>query len=159
EAVVLGDRGHGQQADADRRRPLLPLRLAGPPQLQPPLAAVSHELTVWPAVQMPFALVWTTGYLIIILLWPPFVRKVDDRLQLFTVIELFLVQFCANMLVYSNTDTLDPTADLTMSVILIAITVGVLVLFIVMAGINLRKLCRGVQRAQAHKRSESIVQK
>jgi hypothetical protein len=61
--------------------------------------------------QMPVGMAWTGGFLMLLLLRSPFVRKADDRLQLLASVELLLLLTCAWVLYYTRSQTFDNFVD------------------------------------------------
>lgn len=70
------------------------------------------------------------GYLNIVLLVRPYVRKSDDRLDLFAMSLLILLCMCGNVLTIER--ALDSSTDFVLSLLLIGLFVGVFLMFNVM---------------------------
>jgi len=81
--------------------------------------------------QMPAALVWLYGYLLLMLILQPYVYKSDDRLDLFEISLLMLLCLCGHVL--NTSPTLDPTTNFLLSIVLIGLFVIVFLTFNFMA--------------------------
>src|SRR5690242_4117865 len=105
------------------------------------------------------------GYLAALLGVAPYIRKGDDRLHLFVQTELFLIMGLAYILYTAADESYDPAADVLLScmfnlspslqlvnlplmspVCLIALAMGVVVIFVLMALYNIRKIIRKKER-------------
>jgi len=102
-------------------------------------------------IQMPAALFWITGFVILVLLNYPWIRKGDDRLHLYCQNNIYLVILAGYVL--SSIDVSDGYGDddLAMSVVLIILTIALFLLFILMTVQNSRKLIRLFQARRNQK--------
>jgi hypothetical protein len=117
------------------------------------MADMLHKLTltsllffVSDELQMPFGMLVTTVYTILILYFRPYVRKGDDRLHLFVQIELFLVIQAGFILFTTAGTTLDYETDVLLSAVLITVTIALVLIFLLMAFKNIRKMLRQRER-------------
>jgi hypothetical protein len=85
-------------------------------------------------LRMPAGLVVLALFYILLLLRVPYIRSLDDRLHVFCIAQMFLLILCSYILERANVDQLDPTVDLMLSVVLIAITCGVILFFLYLVG-------------------------
>jgi len=87
-----------------------------------------------PLYQMPIGLACTAGYAIVILLVRPYRLKGDDRLHLLVQGVIFMMLTTGYVLISTNTNVLEARLDLLLSLMLIAMTCGLLLVFLVQAG-------------------------
>jgi len=106
-------------------------------------------------VQMPIALCWITSYLGLILLRTPYIRKGDDRLHQFVLVQLYCIIYVAYILVDNGNNPLGESSDLALSIILILGVCGLILLFLVTAGVSITKLLRGIQRDKTLNKTKS----
>lgn len=91
--------------------------------------------------QVPAGLVVLVAYAGVLLVVKPYIRKGDDRLHLLAQVELFLLIYSADIIRTMGTDRLDQRTDAALSALLIIITLGFVVMFFVIAGRNIFKMC------------------
>jgi len=89
--------------------------------------------------QIPIGMAWCTGFTIYLLLSQPYLRKGDDRLHLTGQTELFLLMLMAYVLIEVDS-TIDPTTDILLSLVCIAITVFFICFFLLQATVAIRKI-------------------
>jgi len=109
--------------------------------------------------QMPIAMVWLVCYMILILRRFPYIRKGDDRLQLFALTEIFLVILTGFILVDLQLDenkTLSNSDDDLMSAVLITLTIALFIMFVVMAIRAVMKLIDYTRLKQLTAKNEEI---
>lgn len=80
------------------------------------------------AYRMPLGMVWTVGYMSVILLMRPYLRGEEDTLHLLAEAEIYLLILCAYILTSLGGKKLDYTVDLAMSTVLIALNISLLLL-------------------------------
>jgi len=96
--------------------------------------------------QMPTGMCVAIAYILVILLRRPYLRKGDDRLHLFAQTEIYLVVLAGYILYELNIVTLDTATDVLLSIVMIGMTVAMLVIGVLMAGLNLRKMYKAFMR-------------
>jgi uncharacterized membrane protein YciS (DUF1049 family) len=101
--------------------------------------------------QMPLGMFVVTTYLWIILLRQPYLRRDDDMLHLFVQVELYLIVLAGYILTSLGTIALDEKTDIILSTVLIMMSVGLLVAFLLMAIMNIRKMIRNRRRRKLKK--------
>jgi len=97
------------------------------------------------------SLIASGSYLILILVWAPYVRKGDDQLHLFAQVELILTLAFGYTLSSVAAHDLDSAADGVMSAILISLILGLFILFAYRAFWLIRDMIRDTQRKRASK--------
>lgn len=107
--------------------------------------------------QLPSAMAVISTYTISILLIQPYIRKGDDRLHLLANVEILLLLLSAFVLLESEKDngTLDERTDILASAVLIMLTCGFIVAFLLISGLNIKKIVRNVQRKNAQEKHEN----
>jgi hypothetical protein len=99
-----------------------------------------------------------TIYTIICLLTRPFVRSADDRLHLWCQIELLLMLTMGWVMNSEGAPSPDSSTDVALSVVMIAATCVLIVVFAAHVFVHVRKFYRSAQRAQAKaKRLQELV--
>jgi len=93
-----------------------------------------------PTWQMQAGMFVCLGFILVMLVKAPYVRKGDDRLHLFAEVEIFLVAFCGWILLDSGAARLEETINWLLSVVLIALTVLLIVIFLLMSVRNIKKM-------------------
>jgi len=106
--------------------------------------------------QMPAGMIVATIYLGIILLGRPYLRKGDDRLHLFAQTEIYLIVLAGFILFDSAAVGLDERTDILLSTVMIMLTVGVFLAFLIMAFMNVKKIVRNFQRDRREKKLAAI---
>lgn len=107
-------------------------------------------------MQMPAAMIWLLLYLTIVLLVRPYVRKSDDRLDLFAMSLLVLLCMCGNVLTTER--SLDPSTDFVLSLLLIGLFIGVFLVFnVMMVKLLVRKARSCVTARFAEKRKKLMT--
>lgn len=99
-----------------------------------------------------------TVYLIALLLVSPYVRKGDDRFHQLVQVNLYCLALCGHILnatdnPYNSTLASADTLDKLLSALLICITIGLLVGFLIIAGRNVRKIY--IARQLAKKKAQA----
>jgi TRAP-type C4-dicarboxylate transport system permease small subunit len=84
-----------------------------------------------PNLQLPMGLGCTLIYTVIILLKKPYRLKGDDRLHLLVQAVIFMMLTTGYVLVSTNTNVLEEKLDLLLSLMLIAMTCGLVLVFLV----------------------------
>lgn len=106
--------------------------------------------------QMPAAMLWLLGYITTVLLVRPYVRKSDDRLDLFAASLLILLCMCGNVLTIER--ALDPSTDLVLSLLLIGLFIGVVLMFnVMMVRLLVRKARAYITYRFAEKRKKMMT--
>lgn len=107
-------------------------------------------------MQMPAAMLWLLGYLNVVLLVRPYVRKSDDRLDLFAMSLLILLCMCGNVLTVER--ALDSSTDFVLSLLLIGLFVGIFLMFnVMMIRLLVRKARACLTKRFAEKRQLQIM--
>jgi len=93
-----------------------------------------------PDWQLPAAMVFTGCFITLLLIKSPYIRKGDDRLHMFVEIEIFLLLLCGYILQSLNATQIDSNINLLISIVLIALTIGVMIMMVLMTFRNIRKM-------------------
>jgi len=99
------------------------------------------------------SMVVTIGYMILLLLGHPYIRKGDDRFHLWVQCNLFLLALMGQILgtledPYNSTFASHDAMEILLSLLLIAINVGLLLAFLIIAGRNVRKLYFTIRKSE-----------
>jgi hypothetical protein len=92
--------------------------------------------------QLPFGMIIAVVYFILLLVKDPYVHENNQRLHLVAQVDLFL--YMLGGYIFQERDSLDPSSDLVVSVVLIMSSVGFVVLFLMQVfnqSIELMKPC------------------
>jgi len=101
--------------------------------------------------QIPFALCVVASYLILLFLYAPYIRKIDDQLHQLVQVDLICLLTYAYLESTAYEDaTLDPLIDNLISSLLIIVTVCLFILFLIRAFQLVRGIVWYFKRKQAH---------
>jgi len=101
--------------------------------------------------QMPMGMFVVMTYTWIIILRQPYLRRDDDMLHLFAQVELYLIVLAGYILTSLGTVALDEKTDIILSTVMITMSIGLLVAFMLMAIMNVRKMIRNHRRKKMRK--------
>jgi len=125
---------------------------------------MAHKLTMTSLIsfmpidaQMPIGMFVVVIYLWSLLLKQPYLRKDDDLMHQFVQVELYLVVLAGYILTSLGTVTLDYTTDVVLSGVMIAMTIGLLLAFLLLAFFNIRRMIRARRRRMMHMKSRSLL--
>jgi hypothetical protein len=92
-------------------------------------------------IQIQTAMVWLVGFVIVLLLTRPYIRKGEDRLALLCMLEIILLlMFCLVLVEYNG--QVDPTTDWVMSIGMISMVCMTLLVGLAIAIKNIYKIVR-----------------
>jgi hypothetical protein len=107
-------------------------------------------LTFFPVnVRMQFAMAWTAGFAIVLLVNKPYLRKGDDRLHLLAQCELFLLVLAAYTLHVSG--ELPESLGTLLSILLIFLVLGFVIYFLLQMVSVLNRTFKAFKRARLKK--------
>jgi len=113
-----------------------------------------------PDYQMPTAMAWTFLFMLYLLYFSPYLRKGDDRLHLFAEVEVLMLVLMGYILYQEGDSYLDDRTDLLLSILLIALTVALIVVFFLMAAKNAFKMWRAwVRKKLVQAEKEAAAEK
>lgn len=98
--------------------------------------------------QMSVALAWSTLFILFLLVRPPYVREMDDRLHLFAMTAIYCLLLIGHT---SDRDEKDTAMDVLLSVVLITAVIGLFLLFLYHVSLWWKKHVRQRQRAKLQK--------
>jgi len=121
---------------------------------------MAHKLTMTSLIaflpisaQMPLGMFVVITYLWALQLTQPYLRRDDDMMHMFVQVELYLIVLAGYILTSLGTVTLDYTTDVVLSGVMITMTIGLLLAFLLLAFFNLRKIIRNRRRRRLRAQS------